>query len=266
MIKTFKDLTAIPLSLKVDDIAVAKPPASTTHRRRLEIIEAGKYIDDDKYNSRYKHKDVKEKLKESYKNCCFCEVHDQQLEVEHYRPKSKYYWLAYSWDNLTLSCTKCNKSKSNNFQILGVSAVPKVKGDDLTDIHQLSSVYDVVESPLLINSDKVSEEELNAFIYDEDGSVTSDNTRVKYTIETCGLNRHNLREERKKIWDSFKSKFNARVLEYSSNPEALETALRTLIKDFGTDANDSSVPFQSFRRYVISAGWIQKLLYSLLNN
>jgi uncharacterized protein (TIGR02646 family) len=50
--------------------------------------------------------------------CCYCEAPlDANYEVEHWRPKSGYYWLAYSWHNLLLSCGFCNKTKSNQFPI-----------------------------------------------------------------------------------------------------------------------------------------------------
>jgi uncharacterized protein (TIGR02646 family) len=50
--------------------------------------------------------------------CCYCEAPlDANYEVEHWRPKSGYYWLAYDWDNLLLVCGFCNKTKSNQFPI-----------------------------------------------------------------------------------------------------------------------------------------------------
>lgn len=50
--------------------------------------------------------------------CCYCEVPlDANSEVEHWRPKSRYYWLAYSWSNLLLSCGFCNKTKLNQFPL-----------------------------------------------------------------------------------------------------------------------------------------------------
>ena len=55
--------------------------------------------------------------------CCYCEtlIDDHKpyaySEVEHWRPKSIYYWLAYSWENMFLSCTFCNKEKGNQFPL-----------------------------------------------------------------------------------------------------------------------------------------------------
>src|SRR5665213_604905 len=83
----------------------------------------------------YGHVEVKEALKsiQDYK-CCFCESkisHISPGDVEHFRPKAGwvqnderlnkpgYYWLAYNWDNLLLSCEICHKrNKKNYFPLL----------------------------------------------------------------------------------------------------------------------------------------------------
>src|SRR6185503_5752196 len=73
-------------------------------------------------------KDLKNLLLEhNYRKCMYCEFPAATAEycaAEHYRPKSEvtengskvphngYYWLAYEWQNILLSCTKCN---SNHF-------------------------------------------------------------------------------------------------------------------------------------------------------
>src|SRR6476661_10679447 len=79
----------------------------------------------------YGDKEVKETLiaVQDYK-CCFCESkigHIAYGDVEHYRPKAGwvqdeepinkpgYYWLAYEWDNLLLSCEKCNQRYKKNY-------------------------------------------------------------------------------------------------------------------------------------------------------
>jgi uncharacterized protein (TIGR02646 family) len=50
--------------------------------------------------------------------CCYCEPPlDANSEVEHWRPKSKYYWLAYTWDNLLYCCGFCNKKKLQQFPL-----------------------------------------------------------------------------------------------------------------------------------------------------
>jgi len=56
---------------------------------------------------------------ESNNKCAYCEAPTAAVaygDVEHYRPKSKYWWLAYALDNYLVSCTLCNQLfKSDKF-------------------------------------------------------------------------------------------------------------------------------------------------------
>jgi uncharacterized protein (TIGR02646 family) len=48
---------------------------------------------------------------QNYK-CCYCEQVQEQAkhrDVEHFRPKSVYWWLAWTWENLLFSCIDCNR-------------------------------------------------------------------------------------------------------------------------------------------------------------
>jgi len=80
----------------------------------------------------YASQQVKNALEAShYGKCCYCETRVPKpyahTHVEHYRPKAfsqqapgdtqifpGYYWLAYDWDNLLLSCHFCNSSNKGN--------------------------------------------------------------------------------------------------------------------------------------------------------
>ena len=47
-----------------------------------------------------------------HSKCCYCEqiqvpIHN---DVEHYRPWSRYWWLAWNWDNLLFACRACNQA------------------------------------------------------------------------------------------------------------------------------------------------------------
>ena len=68
-----------------------------------------------------KWKPAKEQLlSESYGKCAFCECEipsHNHGDVEHYRPKSIYWWMAYTIDNFLLSCSICNQRKSNSFEV-----------------------------------------------------------------------------------------------------------------------------------------------------
>ena len=72
-------------------------------------------------------------LRTLYKNkCAYCESAimppDNQNDsneirkyftIEHYRPKTFYYWLAYEWSNLLLLCKDCNSGKGDKFPFTG---------------------------------------------------------------------------------------------------------------------------------------------------
>mgnify|MGYP002777798686 CR=1 FL=1 len=77
----------------------------------------------------YAHPTVKQALiTAQYGKCCFCErLIGTDGDVEHFRPKQAYkqgageplqrpgyYWLAYEWDNLYLSCPSCNQRHKQN--------------------------------------------------------------------------------------------------------------------------------------------------------
>lgn len=56
--------------------------------------------------------------------CCYCElkVRHQGQDVEHYRPASKYWWLAYTWENLLFACQNCNRwGKNDHFPLEATS-------------------------------------------------------------------------------------------------------------------------------------------------
>jgi len=69
-------------------------------------------------------KKAKDQLKEeTHDKCAYCEAPTSMVaygDVEHFRPKSKYWWLAYNYDNYLVSCQLCNqKFKKAKFPIPG---------------------------------------------------------------------------------------------------------------------------------------------------
>lgn len=67
-------------------------------------------------------KETLEALEEMYAGCCaYCEGDiggTDYAEIEHFKPKSKFPELAYKYDNLHYSCTKCNKNKGDQYSEL----------------------------------------------------------------------------------------------------------------------------------------------------
>jgi|HubBroStandDraft_3_1064219.scaffolds.fasta_scaffold180820_1 hypothetical protein len=72
-----------------------------------------------KWDSAFWKKAKKQLLVETSGKCAYCETPTSVVDygdVEHFRPKSKYWWLAYSYENYLASCAICNqKFKSDDF-------------------------------------------------------------------------------------------------------------------------------------------------------
>lgn len=259
---------------KINDKDFSAPPPSLeskkTGKMRMEIIRLEKYPDQtEKYNKRYKMKDIKETLRKIYnKKCAYCEqsINDTYVQIEHYRPKSIYYWLAYSWDNLFLCCEKCNKMKGDKFEIEAEARV-KFTGDDLNDIHNLTPGYSKAEKPLMINPELEDIED--KLIFDiETGHIRSDDYRCRYTIDCCRLYRGEANSNRKKIWDDFYKKVKAIFYDISILKEQFEKEeiashdfenrykrqcdrLNQLIKYFRQDAYNPDNDYLAFRKYIV---------------
>jgi hypothetical protein len=81
----------------------------------------------------------KQLKKESSGKCAYCEADTAVVahgDVEHFRPKSVYWWLAYCYENYTYSCQICNQSfKGDQFPIHGTAMAV----GDLTDFALLNS-------------------------------------------------------------------------------------------------------------------------------
>ncbi len=267
MIYVEKDTSDVPDSLNSD----------LTQQRRNEIIEAGCYPAKDNmaskkafftakigaYNSRYKHKDVKERLEEKlyYWKCAYCEQRIEGYHVEHYRPKSIYYWLAYSWDNLLFCCSLCNSTKLNAFE---VKKRVTIADFPITDIHNLGKLYDKYEQPKFINPEKENIE--SDLIYDKKGNISSNDVRVKYTIDKLKLYRHPLSEWRQRIYDDLEEEitiFMGIIGDKNTSKQAKEKAeieLELHIVKFVKVMNNPKSDFTSFRRYIFN-NWLQKKLY-----
>jgi len=88
--------------------------------QRIFLIDPTKKIE---FKSSF-WKTAKSQLKkESNGKCAYCESNTEVVahgDVEHYRPKSTYWWLAYTYDNYLYACQICNQTyKSDNFPIEG---------------------------------------------------------------------------------------------------------------------------------------------------
>ena len=229
MIKVHKNLAIIPHSLLNDKVI----------EKREHCIENKQY--DNKFNSKFKQKDTKKLLSQIYYNkCAFCEQKifkcmDDSMKscsstVEHYRPKSIYYWLAFSWDNLLWCCHRCNQNKDNKFDIKNSLGDFK-KATFLKKIHNTSEIYNRIEKPLMVHPEIDSVLSKLSF---ENGIISSIDERVKYTIETCKLDRDDLNEKRLKILGKFRISAKKR----NRLNKSYEDILDNLKKDFMNEKSE----------------------------
>jgi uncharacterized protein (TIGR02646 family) len=69
--------------------------------------------------------DIQNSLRNMYKGCCcYCESiieHTSFMNIEHFKPKSKYKSLCYEYSNLHYCCTVCNNRKRSTFNELLIS-------------------------------------------------------------------------------------------------------------------------------------------------
>lgn len=150
-----------------------------------------------KYYSARAVKDLLVKVHHS--KCCYCEKKFSRanLHVEHYRPKSGvrqslgqtkdelpgYYWLAYRWDNLLLSCHDCNNlCKGTYFPLSNPKQRARWHVNDLGK-----------ERPLFI--DPAGQNPRKHIRFDHD-APKSDTPQGRMTIDGLRLRRTELTEDR----------------------------------------------------------------------
>ncbi|MBS1614899.1 MAG: hypothetical protein JST06_02140 [Bacteroidetes bacterium] len=133
--------------------AHAVPPDFYGTRRiahNLELLQAmltgnGKLPD---WKSEIWSKAKPQLLQESNGKCAYCESPTTVVaygDVEHFRPKSKYWWLAYCYENYLPSCTLCNQRyKKDEFPLASTAKMMKAPdlkaGMNEAELNQLATI------------------------------------------------------------------------------------------------------------------------------
>ena len=239
--------------IHIDKTKTTRPSqldSNTTKKRREECIKAKKYLKGNKYNARYKTKDVKKALEELYHNkCAFCETNVERWDVEHFRPKSLYPWLAFSWDNLLLACPTCNGNKSNHFETITKRA--KFEPKDLKNIHNLSKKYDAIENNKFIHPELETDIE-DKIKFDKDGKIFTKDERLQYTIDTCKLAREKLNIERKKqVLDTYEKTVMSLFIVFEDDEKNFKKAIDAVNTTFKEQAETLTNNFRAFRRFAV---------------
>ena len=183
----------------------------------------------------YGHGSVKEELRRAqYRKCCYCESNFDATgygEIEHFRPKGAvqqergrrveypgYYWLAYDWNNLLMSCKRCNTAKGSLFPLVDDGARARSHHDDVGE-----------ERPLFIDP---SREDPRRHIRFRRAAVEPLTCKGRATIVGLGLRRWNLREARMKELDRLRQlRDNMQIgckLEDELAPDEFEKAKKVL--------------------------------------
>ena len=278
------------IKLKRERTAVAIPPDFTGESalalRRL-LLE-GKRANNLEFNSGIWKKAKKQLKKEAAGKCAYCEAQTAVVahgDVEHFRPKSVYWYLAYFYDNYTYSCQICNQTfKKDKFPIFGqkleldppfpdpfpANATPqKLRAimltfapDPLVDTTEYSMAKFLeratkekaaLPDPYVIDPEpffKWEVDNVNKEVY----ICPKNNTaKVKRTFkaveEDLGLNREELRRVR---WVTFKN-----LEAMKSVYEAIDPAepVRETVKKVIKLAISNEAPFAGMARYFVKKEW-----------
>lgn len=133
--------------------------------------------------SRYRKKDVQEKLEQMFHGkCAYCESPIGVVDyghIEHFRPKKMFPERMYLWRNMLLSCTKCNGA-----EFKGTKFPSRMEGGPLLNpcIDDPSKHLDFKYNPQT-----------------REARVIPLTSRGKITEETLGLNRNGLLSARSNL-------------------------------------------------------------------
>jgi uncharacterized protein (TIGR02646 family) len=200
----------------------------------------------------YGHTNVKEMLIKLQDNkCCFCESkigHISYGDVEHFRPKAGwvqgnenlnkpgYYWLAYEWSNLLLSCEICNQRyKKNYFPLVEGSLRALSHNDEVNE-----------ENHIFLNPNTEDVEEFITFKEEIPVSV-SENIRGKETISKLGLDRKLLNEERRKKLNLIRDIYDLAKGYPETSPE-LKNRAKQIVEKYKDESIEDGTEYASMLR------------------
>jgi uncharacterized protein (TIGR02646 family) len=215
-------------------------------------------------------------LSETHGKCAYCEAPTSSVaygDVEHYRPKSVYWWLAYSVENFLASCAICNqKFKKDNFPIAGTllkgpkvaktstssvidSLIEDANPDPITpsSITAFMSAH-VAEGAMLVNP--YYEDPSTYFIWRADDNIGEvelaaepsrpNSERYLEAVESnYGLNRLELKQNRYFIYDAYRT--HRMTATHPQVPTALRDENLAAIKRM----TDPERPFAGMIRYFV---------------
>ena len=241
---------------------ISKTPVVPRSLLALKAPASAKDIND----NAYKGSDVKKLLRnDQHSKCIYCEcrLNGDYGHVEHFRPKGGYaippssklfkpgyFWLAYEWNNLLLSCSTCNTSYKQNFFALEDESTRDIAGQDISR-----------ESPLLIDPSKENPADFIEFHEHVLAPKMIDGVesrKGRYTIDLLGLNeRSDLVAYRRAAWETFENLKKKRtiavtLIERGFETECGETLLKLVNEDIESMKSESAEYSAMFASEIVS--------------
>jgi hypothetical protein len=141
---------------------------------------------------------AKEQIFEAqHRKCAYCEKREERAkyrDTEHYRPKSPYWWLAWTWENLLFACIDCNRDyKKNQFPLLDERQ--RLAPEELPPGSEVPLLIDPYDSS--IDLQREIEFRRDDVQGQERWKPYGLTTRGAETIRICGLDRQSLLTEYK---------------------------------------------------------------------
>lgn len=137
-------------------------------------------------------------------NCAYCEAKQPQAayrDVDHFRPKALYWWLAWSWDNLLFSCEVCNRShKKDHFPLLDEAM--RLQAEELPPGREQALLLDPFDTNIDLRQEITFRSE--TIERKQRWRPVGLTQRGRKTIELCGL-------DRPALLDAYAEHVNARV-------------------------------------------------------
>ncbi len=234
------------------------------------------------------YKKSREKLEEQFNGkCAYCETKylaTSDSWIEHYRPKSEYYWLAYQWSNLLPTCTKCNRTKSNCFPLINeankVKEPPLLNGKLNTDDCKADSAILLNEHAFVLHPEIDNPKEYFDFQIAEDhegieiigiDSIKHDKYKGRgdATIKICDLNRTELKIDRLKIIEEIIDNFNKtfRILQlYKVPKEKYIKALNIYFDKIKRNAEQKELEHTLLRKIITDKNKFDKIICQAIKN
>lgn len=230
-------------------------------------------------------KRAKKQLKaETHNKCAYCEADTAVVahgDVEHFRPKSRYWWLAYCYDNYLYSCQICNQSfKGDLFTIRGITLPEPVVLPTETDAQLEARAGSLAPDPLkdaeglpmatflqqiqLENADLinpymtdpapffkwVADETLKEVVLEAKNNSAEVKAMTNAAQTILGLNREELRKLRWREY-RFLAELKNVLLSNAITDTALLDRIKALLKESVTD----SARFAGMARYFVQEVW-----------